>query len=153
MQGTCHHAYEVHDALKGVLHCRDADWGERACLAPGLSSPPPSSPSSTGGSFLLHVPTAVWAEGRGDALSWAYSAARAGGRAWGAGCSCARPPLDGTFSPTQGRVGRRTPRRWAARGLSHYFFQTGAGCLGGNVCGRAAGPWSKSPVGLHQLEA
>ena len=57
MQGTCHHAYEVHDALKGVIHCRDADWGERACLAPGLSSPPPSSPSSTGGSFLLHVPT------------------------------------------------------------------------------------------------
>ena len=55
MQDTCHHAHEVHHALKGVTHSRDADWGERACLAPGLSSPPPSSPSSAGCSFL-HVP-------------------------------------------------------------------------------------------------
>lgn len=76
------------------VHCRDAEWGKRTCLAWGLSSllPPlwllpavpvsPSAPTHLGGGATR--PPLPGSQG--------------------AGCSCARPPLDGTFSPTQGRA-------------------------------------------------
>lgn len=81
--------------------------GGGAASRGGLSARSPSSLSPTARRPVprrSHV--ARWAARSGGRRLSRSPAPRAAG---GVGCSGARPPLDGTFSPTQGGAGRRSP--------------------------------------------
>lgn len=76
------------------VHCRDTEWGKRTCLAWVLSSLLPPL------WLLLAVPVSP----RAPTHLGGRETRRALPGSPRAGCSCTRPPLDGTFSPTQGRA-------------------------------------------------
>lgn len=128
-EDTRRDAYEFYEAWKVEIHCRDVEWGERAYLGLGIFLIscwlPPVAPSV--------FPCGLGSRDRQHLLSGSPRGQTAG-QAWGAGCSCARQPLDGTFSPTQGRAAAALQAP-GGKGLPLSFAPAGAGCLGGSSWG------------------